>query len=46
MDKRTNKPVAINIIPTSPEIIGENRVKGTIATVARQQPANGVKFFF
>jgi hypothetical protein len=46
MDKRKQKPIAINIIPTSPEIIGENRVDGTIAVVARQPPTNGVKFFF
>ncbi|CAF3989006.1 unnamed protein product [Rotaria sordida] len=37
IDKRKKKPVAVNIIPASPEIIGENRVEGTIAVVARQQ---------
>lgn len=42
IDKRKQKPIAINIIPTSPEIIGENRVEGTIAVVARQQHPNGV----
>ncbi len=46
MDKRKQKPIAINIIPTSPEIIGENRVDGTIAVVARQPPTNGVKLIF
>lgn len=42
IDKRKQKPIAINILPTSPEIIGENRVEGTIAVVARQPQANGV----
>lgn len=42
IDKRKQKPIAINIIPTSPEIIGENRVEGTIAAVARPQQTNGV----
>ena len=44
IDKRKKKPVAVNITPASPEIIGENRVEGTIAVVARQQPLqqNGV----
>ena len=37
IDKRKKKPVAVNITPASPEIIGENRVEGTIAVVARQQ---------
>lgn len=47
IDKRKQKPVAINIIPVSPEIIGENRVEGTIAVVARPLPqTNGVCFFF
>ncbi len=41
IDKRKKKPVAVNITPASPEIIGENRVEGTIAVVARQQH-NGV----
>ncbi|CAF0930031.1 unnamed protein product [Rotaria sp. Silwood1] len=40
IDKRKQKPVAINIIPVSSEIIGENRVEGTIAVVARQQLLN------
>ncbi|CAF0761612.1 unnamed protein product [Rotaria sordida] len=40
IDKRKQKPVAINIIPVSSEIIGENRVEGTIAVVARQQSQN------
>ncbi len=44
MDKRKQKPIAINIIPTSSQIIGENRVEGTIAIVARQQQNNGVNF--
>ncbi|CAF4011384.1 unnamed protein product, partial [Rotaria sp. Silwood1] len=45
IDKRKQKPVAINIIPVSSEIIGENRVEGTIAVVARQQLLNnGVNF--
>lgn len=42
MDKRKNKPIAINIIPTSSEIIGENRVDGTIAIVSRQQNLNSL----
>ena len=44
IDKRKKKPVAVNITPASPEIIGENRVEGTIAVVARQQSLqhNGV----
>jgi len=44
IDKRKKKPVAVNITPASPEIIGDNRVEGTIAVVARQQPLqhNGV----
>ena len=44
IDKRKKKPVAVNITPASPEIIGENRVEGTIAVVARQQQLqhNGV----
>jgi hypothetical protein len=42
IDKRKKKPVAVNITPASPEIIGENRVEGTIAVVARQQQQNGV----
>jgi len=42
IDKRKKKPVAVNITPASPEIIGENRVEGTIAVVARQQQHNGV----
>jgi hypothetical protein len=49
IDKRKKKPVAVNITPASPEIIGENRVEGTIAVVARQQQHNGVsrkKYFF
>jgi len=46
IDKRKQKPIAINIIPTSPEIIGENRVEGTIAVIARQQQSNGVLFSF
>ncbi|CAF1266558.1 unnamed protein product [Adineta steineri] len=37
IDKRKKKPVAVNITPASSEIIGENRVDGTIAVVARQQ---------
>ncbi|CAF0756986.1 unnamed protein product [Adineta steineri] len=41
IDKRKQKPVAVNIIPASPEIMGENRVEGTIAVVARQQKPNG-----
>lgn len=44
IDKRKQKPIAINIIPTSPEIIGENRVEGTIAVIARQPHPNGVCF--
>ena len=45
IDKRKKKPVAVNIVPASPEIIGDNRVEGTIAVVARQQSQqhNGVK---
>ena len=44
IDKRKKKPVAVNITPASSEIIGENRVEGTIAVVARQQPPqNGVR---
>jgi hypothetical protein len=35
----------VNITPASSEIIGENRVEGTIAVVARQQQNNGVSFF-
>ncbi len=46
IDKRKQKPIAINIIPTSPEIIGENRVEGTIAVIARQQQSNGVLLSF
>ncbi len=51
IDKRKKKPVAVNITPASPEIIGENRVEGAIAVVARQQQQqNGVinkqNFFF
>ena len=44
MDTRKQKPVAVNITPASPEIVGENRVEGTIAVVAKQQslPYNGV----
>jgi hypothetical protein len=44
IDKRKKKPVAVNITLASPEIIGENRVEGTIAVVARQQQSqhNGV----
>lgn len=43
IDKRKKKPVAVNITPASSEIIGENRVEGAIAVVARQQqPHNGV----
>lgn len=42
IDKRKQKPIAINIIPTSSEIIGENRVEGTIAIPARQQQTNGL----
>ncbi len=42
IDKRKKKPVAVNITPASPEIVGENRVEGTIAVVARQQQNNGV----
>jgi hypothetical protein len=45
-DKRKKKPVAINITLASPEIIGENRVEGSIAVVARQQvlsQQNGVR---
>jgi hypothetical protein len=42
IDKRKKKPVAVNITPASPEIIGENRVEGTIAVVARQQQHNSV----
>ncbi|CAF3081035.1 unnamed protein product [Rotaria socialis] len=38
IDKRKQKPVAINLVPVSSEIIGENRVDGTIAVVARQPP--------
>ncbi|CAF3428799.1 unnamed protein product [Rotaria socialis] len=37
IDKRKKKPVAVNIIPASSEIVGENRVEGTIAVVARLQ---------
>ncbi|CAF3963890.1 unnamed protein product, partial [Rotaria magnacalcarata] len=37
IDKRKKKPVAVNIISASSEIIGENRVEGTIAVVARLQ---------
>ena len=37
IDKRKKKPVAINITLASPEIIGENRVEGAIAVVARLQ---------
>ncbi|CAF4407626.1 unnamed protein product, partial [Rotaria sp. Silwood2] len=40
IDKRKQKPVAINIVPVSSEIIGENRVEGTIAVIARQQSQN------
>lgn len=44
IDKRKKKPVAVNITPASSEIIGENRVEGSIAVVARQQPPhNGVR---
>lgn len=44
IDKRKKKPVAVNITPASSEIIGENRVEGAIAVVARQQPPqNGVR---
>ena len=46
IDKRKKKPVAINITLASPEIIGENRVEGTIAVVARLAPpaqSNGVR---
>ena len=42
IDKRKQKPVAVNITPASPEIVGENRVEGTIAIVARQSQHNGV----
>ena len=37
IDKRKKKPVAINITLASPEIIGENRVEGAIAVLARLQ---------
>lgn len=46
IDKRKKKPVAINITLASPEIVGENRVEGTIAVVARLAPpaqSNGVR---
>ena len=43
IDKRKQKPIAINIIPTSPEIVGENRVTGAIAVLARQPQSNGVR---
>jgi hypothetical protein len=46
IDKRKKKPVAVNITVASPEIVGDNRVEGTIAVVARQQQNNGVKFIF
>ena len=45
IDKRKKKPVAINIVPANSEIVGENRVEGTIAVVARQQENNGVNYF-
>lgn len=38
IDKRKKKPVAINITLASPEIVGEHRVEGSIAVVARQNP--------
>ncbi|CAF1160122.1 unnamed protein product [Adineta ricciae] len=41
IDKRKQKPVAVNITPASPEIVGENRVEGAIAVVARQPLNNG-----
>lgn len=34
----------MNIIPVSSEIVGENRVEGTIAIVARQQQNSDVNF--
>ena len=45
IDKRKQKPVAVNITPASPEIVGENRVEGTIAVVARQPLNNGVSYW-
>ena len=46
IDKRKQKPIAINIIPTSPEIVGENRVEGTIAVVSRQSLSGVPVFIF
>ena len=46
IDKRKKKPVAVNITPASSEIVGENRVEGTIAVVSKQQISpsqNGVR---